>query len=433
MLTNATNFKTCLLGTLKNDIPFETWTDDQLTIALEDAVLMKKTLTLENEVFERYLRRKYPDTMTKYAQITESTRQGLRARAAKKMRDSDATMSSLSIARAASLMTTAGGVPQPVSAKQVVATGGKGLRLTLNHRIELINQELDIMRQVREEMEKNSAKKEREWIDRLKETEFRIWEVEQNSAQFEADVIEQANPISKQIPSNKFLKFLRFQDRMSDHLLDTLHLKFTKLKQIITNVRREMKQSRELGSNLRPIDFEKLEIEIGYVLNDNEENNRTFKALKLLNGEYQLKMKKQTDLLQDCRAQLARNESDLAKNQLYNATIKRDKQRAKREADRASELHARVQELLRSYVAPSVVEFAFTENAVQEARRHYRRTQHERQVQLFKIQARKRELLRAFLAGPKPLEARALRCNVPRRPSVASFSSCIAVKAIANK
>ena len=39
------------------------WTDEQLTVALEDAFNAQRTLNLENEVFERHLLRKDPQRL----------------------------------------------------------------------------------------------------------------------------------------------------------------------------------------------------------------------------------------------------------------------------------------------------------------------------------------------------------------------------------
>ena len=66
--------------------------------------------------------------------------------------------------------------------------------------------------------------------------------------------------------------------------MDRLNLKLIGKKRALRSLNREILQHQLHGKNLRPVDFEKLEIESKYVADENERNSKILNRLKLANG-----------------------------------------------------------------------------------------------------------------------------------------------------
>ncbi|XP_008202090.1 coiled-coil domain-containing protein 113 [Nasonia vitripennis] len=398
--TSSLSVVSKLLASTKDEINFEEMSDEQLGSTLEEAMRTNRTLTLENEVFERYLRRRDPQCLHKLSYVVESARQAQKLSRLRisqqqprggstpslqsftaKPASSSATLLSVQLAR------TASGSQQAVGLAKRAA---KGLKITVAHRIELVEKEVEEMRRQYREFEKGLFGKKEGLETMLEEINYRIKECEDTAEQFENEVLNQVDPVSKRITADSFVKFVERQLKLAEIAVDKLNLKIVTTKRLIRQTKKQIDQREELGNTLRPVDFEKLKIENKYLTDDIERYNRTIKTLKQINGHYGLTLKSHKERLLEKKSKLQSIENELTSKERENVDLRRCQTRATREIRKAEGQLNHIKKLREEYEIPEVRDFLEVQKQLQEARKNFKRLGRRRKLQLFTLRSLRR-------------------------------------------
>mgnify|MGYP000669054832 CR=1 FL=1 len=157
--------------------------------------------------------------------------------------------------------------------------------LTIEQKLEVVQSELDDISKERNESKIASEK----LIDTLKavleETDIRIAELKKDAYEFKRDIVVGAeNMRTGKTMAEKVVRYLEDKLRQRDAMIEKLRLKNATLKTAKGKVEAQLRQKEEMGDVLHYIDFHQLQIENKQYVLKIEERNEELLRLKLTTG-----------------------------------------------------------------------------------------------------------------------------------------------------
>ncbi|CAG5097621.1 Similar to CCDC113: Coiled-coil domain-containing protein 113 (Homo sapiens) [Cotesia congregata] len=261
---------------IEEEPQYDDMTDEELKSCLELSIRTNRILSLENDVFERYLAHHDPQSLQTSSPVSPTSSSSIRT---------------FSGSRGfASILTTN---PSP-----------KGLRITLSHRIEMANKEIDEMKKQLVACEKQITRKKSNFTAELEEIELRIRDIDEAKEQLEIHVVKKEADKTGKISADKFLRYIETWTKAVDRVIDKLRLKSLTIKSQIKKARLQLRQREELGETLHLIDFQALAIENEEYLKKIDDKNRQLGQLKKITGRYNIE-------LSNCKEQLTEQQASL--------------------------------------------------------------------------------------------------------------------------
>ncbi|XP_033346334.1 uncharacterized protein LOC117231740 [Bombus vosnesenskii] len=300
-----------------DDISFDVMNPDDLHQTHSDLLQEIWMLTLENDMYERYLSRQDPHGLKKNLSIVQNSYQAIknvldRAKITRRVTahllprssrmsfresvinvhdpgrysvvstPSIVSMPSVSRLGATSIMTVGTTGDSPKSEYQVNSfEAGPSekchwkinckvedlqrylcYRITIAHRMFMARKEVEEMKRKLEQMQVFVRKKKATMRAKIEEIEIRISEAHESMAEFESEVVvEGVDSITGKIPAERVIRFIEEWLRSANTILERLRLKSATLRMLIRKARQQLAQRKELGELLHAVDFEKLSIE----------------------------------------------------------------------------------------------------------------------------------------------------------------------------
>lgn len=158
--------------------------------------------------------------------------------------------------------------------------------LSIEHKLDIVNHELDHIHSVTDETKKSSEK----IIDTLKavleETDQRIAELRKEAYEFKRDIVVGAeNFRTGKTMAEKVIRYMEEKLRHKDMYIEKMKLKNASIKGSMNKIEQQLKQKEEMGDVLHYIDFHQLQIENKQYIDKIEQRSAELLQLKMTTGK----------------------------------------------------------------------------------------------------------------------------------------------------
>ncbi|XP_011063335.1 PREDICTED: coiled-coil domain-containing protein 113-like [Acromyrmex echinatior] len=361
-------------------------TETELRQVLENVIYSNVLLRLENDIFERYLMRRNPESVQKITQILETAKR-VQKIAPQHSRISPVTSASGSLANvrdkdSASLLLQ-------FHQLQLQLHFLLNRRLTYMHRIEMVNTEIRELQKKLKKIEQTSTKKKIYLRARIEENQISIHEILKNREEFEENVVQKGvDIITGKIPAEKFIRFIEESLKVVDLIIEKNRLKMATIKCQIRKVKLQLKHRKE-GETLRVIDFEQLKIENKICVQKIDEKNQYLLEMKRNAGRYTItlsKHKKKVDglmlIMNQVRNKIVSKKQEIVKLQSKQIATKI-------EIDKEKEQLKSIMELINNFEIPSVVDSIKLRMKLQESQKIHKQLSRQREIHRITFKSRK--------------------------------------------
>ncbi len=193
------------------------------------------------------------------------------------------------------------------------------------------------------------------------------------------------NPVTMQVPLERFQKFIRNYNKNGTIAIEKMRLKCFTLESSYTDKKLELQQRMDMSSILRPVDFEKLKIDIKNLTNTLDEKTANMMGLKSINGNISVQ-------LVDERRQLTSLEDHLHG---YKEKCKSYRQETEEMCEKIVKIEEDIKnwnnlvdelnEKVRSYAAPSFEDYFQLKIQLRNTRKEENRLQRKKNIALIKL------------------------------------------------
>ncbi|XP_024888205.1 coiled-coil domain-containing protein 113-like [Temnothorax curvispinosus] len=373
---------------------YEDMTETELRQALEDIVYSNLFLRLENDIFERYLARRDPESLQTIAQILETAKrvQKIAPQHSRtspvisvtgslvNVRDRDSV--SVASVRSGSRHVT----PSLLTAR--APTGGT--KITYMHRIEMANTEIRELQKGLEKFEQTSTKKKIYLRARMEESQISTRETCRTREEFEENVVQKGiDSITGKIPAEKFIRFVEERLKVVDIMVEQIRLKMTTIKCQIRKVKLQLKQRKELGEALRAIDFEQLNIENEVCIRKIDEKTQYLLEMKRIVGHYSIALSKHKEKVEGLMLIMNEIKDKIVSKRQEIINLQSEQIATKIEIEKAEKQLKSTVELIENFEVPSVIDSIKMRMKLQELQRIHKQLSRQREIQRITLKSRK--------------------------------------------
>ncbi|CAK9819780.1 Coiled-coil domain-containing protein 113 [Anthophora quadrimaculata] len=386
-----------------DEINYDVMTMEELQ-QMQDNLLQKIwMLSLENDVYERYLNRQDPQIIKTITNILERAKYTRRATAqllprSSRMSFRESAMT-LRLGSRHSIMST-GSVGSVHSLSRfgtpsllTVGTYGESAKITMAHRIAMSKKELEELKKKLEQFRQYARKKQEIMRAEIEEIEIRINEAQETKEEFEEDVVVKGvDHITGKIPAERVTRFLEEWLRSANTIIERLRLKTATTRMQIRKARRQLAQREELGESLHAVDFEKLNIENQDYVKMLEEKSVYVIDMKRIAGHYHLKLtqhkQKLNDLLfalNDVKKEILLKQKQIEELEGETVAINVNIKRMSKELDN-------LLFFMENYMAPDIQDFVELQQEYAELKRAYKLLQRRKNIEKIIYEAYKKQV-----------------------------------------
>ncbi|XP_011693485.1 PREDICTED: coiled-coil domain-containing protein 113 [Wasmannia auropunctata] len=373
---------------------YEEMTETELRQILENVVYSNLFLRLENDIFERYLARRDPESLQTITQILETAKRVQKivpqydraspvtslAGSLANFRDRDSV--SVTSVRSGSRHVT----PSVLTAR--APTGGT--KVSYMHRIEMANTEIRELLQGLKKLEQMSTKKKIFLRARMEENQISTREILKNREEFEENVVQKgADSITGKIPAEKFIRFIEEWLKVVDIVMEHIRLKMATIKCQIRKVKLQLKQRKELGEALRAVDFEQLNIETQVGIRKIDEKNQYVLEMKRIAGRSSITLSKHKEkvdrlmlMMNDVRDKIVSKKQEIVK-------LQSEQIAAKNVIEKEEKQLKSMIELIENFKVPSVIDSIKMRMELQNLERIHKQLSRQREIQRITLKSQK--------------------------------------------
>ncbi|XP_018306894.1 coiled-coil domain-containing protein 113 [Mycetomoellerius zeteki] len=390
---SAFSIGSLVLTPKQDEFCYEDMTETELRQVLENIIYSNLFLRLENDIFERYLARRNPESLQTIAQILETAKR-VQKIAPQHSRTSPVMSASGSLvnvrdkdsASVASVTPSRHVTPSLLTAR---APSG-GTKITYMHRIEMVNTEIRELQKKIEKIEQTSTKKKIYLRARMEENQISIREIFKNREEFEENVVQKGiDSIMRKIPAEKFIRFIEDSLKVVDIITEQIRLKMATTKCQIRKVKLQLRHRKELGEALRVIDFEQLNIENQICVQKIDEKNQYLLEMKRIAGRYNItlsKYKEKVDglmlIMNEVRNKIVSKKQEIVK-------LQSEQIATKIEIDKEEKQLKSIMKLINNFEIPSVIDSIKLRMKLQELQKIHKRLSRRREIQRITFKFRK--------------------------------------------
>ncbi|XP_011310227.1 coiled-coil domain-containing protein 113 isoform X2 [Fopius arisanus] len=288
-----------------------------------------------------------------------------------------------------SMSPSTGGSVQTVTGSRrygsVLIPQTKSLRITVNHRIEMANKEIEEMKKHLVNLEQETIKKKANLKAKTEEIQMRIKDIQEAKTQLEENVIKGVDPVTGKIPAEKFIRFIEDRIKAADRMIEKLRLKSLSLKQQIKKVKIQLQQREELGETLHPIDFQVLAIENHDYLKKIEEKTADLSELKKITGRYNLELSIKKNKLLEQRQILKNMEKEIELKKKHIEKLKVEGKNIKDEVEKTDKQIEEINKLMAEQKVPDVLELIKVQAELQEMKKTFKRLERRKNIQMIAL------------------------------------------------
>ncbi|XP_067207927.1 cilia- and flagella-associated protein 263 [Linepithema humile] len=385
MSLSTISFGSLGLTSKRDEFCFDDMTDAELQQELENIADSNLLLRLENDVFERYLARKEPDSLQTIAQLLET---------AKRMQK----IASQYNRTASPIISTRGSLAN-IYDKDVVSVGSihsrgsryvtpsilmdkaprGGAKISYAYRIEMVNTEIRELQKILKNLEQTSKRKKVYLRAQVEENEISILEICKIKEEFENNVVQKS--IKRKIPAEKFIRFVEEWLKATNTAIERVKLKMTSVKSQIRKVRMQLEQRKALGEALRTIDFEQLGIENQDCMQKIEEKNRYLLQMKRIAGHYSIALTRHKGKLDDLMSTMNKVRDQIVSKKLEMKKLRSKQAALKIEIEKEREQLKSMTMLIDEFEVPDVIDFIKMRVELEQLRRMHKLLSRQRKIQ----------------------------------------------------
>nr|XP_012229377.1 PREDICTED: coiled-coil domain-containing protein 113 [Linepithema humile] len=406
MSLSTISFGSLGLTSKRDEFCFDDMTDAELQQELENIADSNLLLRLENDVFERYLARKEPDSLQTIAQLLET---------AKRMQK----IASQYNRTASPIISTRGSLAN-IYDKDVVSVGSihsrgsryvtpsilmdkaprGGAKISYAYRIEMVNTEIRELQKILKNLEQTSKRKKVYLRAQVEENEISILEICKIKEEFENNVVQKS--IKRKIPAEKFIRcydrhftivhsslacrFVEEWLKATNTAIERVKLKMTSVKSQIRKVRMQLEQRKALGEALRTIDFEQLGIENQDCMQKIEEKNRYLLQMKRIavafdTGHYSIALTRHKGKLDDLISTMNKVRDQIVSKKLEMKKLRSKQAALKIEIEKEREQLKSMTMLIDEFEVPDVIDFIKMRVELEQLRRMHKLLSRQRKIQ----------------------------------------------------
>ncbi|KOC66367.1 Coiled-coil domain-containing protein 113 [Habropoda laboriosa] len=412
-----------------DEINYDVMTMEEMQ-QMQDNLLQKIwMLSLENDVYERYLNRQDPQiirTITNIlerAKITRRVTGHLVPRSSRmSFRESIANLrggSKHSIATASSAGSLHSlsrfGTPSLLT----VGTYGEATKLvgrinfylkikclsceilgillfceiTMAHRMAMAKKELEQLKKKLDHLKQFARKREEIMRAEIEEIEIRINEAHETKEEFEEEVVVKGvDPITGKIPAERVTRFFEDWLRSANTIIERLRLKSATARTQIRKARRQLAQREELGESLHAVDFEKLNIENQDYVKMLEEKSVYVIDMKKIAGHYHLKLTQHKQKLNDLLFTLNAVKREILLKQKQIEELEDEHVAVNLNRKRMSKQLETLLNFMDNYIAPDIQDFVELQEQYAALQRTYKLLQRRRNIEKIIYEAYRKQI-----------------------------------------
>ncbi|XP_034947063.1 coiled-coil domain-containing protein 113 [Chelonus insularis] len=402
---------------LENEPIYQNINTEELKDYLKDSIYINRILTLENEIFENFLVHNNPQALAIMTQTLETTKKVL----SQKSHGSSCSSSNSSISHFYQLGQNIGGIKEnsPMSPGKISNSSKsiknidsnenlsksriypsvlsnysstKGFRITLSHRIEMTNKQIDEMKKQFIIREKQIGIKKMNLTAQLDEIELRIRDIEEVKKELEYIIQNKdAESTTKKILADKFIKYMKTWMKTVTHVMDKLRLKSYSIKSQIKKIQQQLRQREEFEQTFYVIDFEALTIENQDYLKKIKTTNKELINLKKVLGRYNLKLDHFRKKLEEQRNKIDNLEKEINIKENNIDKLKKDIELFKSKLENINQQKSK---FLIDKELPDVIDFIKIQTELEEMKKTQKRIERHKNIQITALKTfKKRQML----------------------------------------
>ncbi|PAA46422.1 hypothetical protein BOX15_Mlig026563g1 [Macrostomum lignano] len=317
------------------DDPIQNLSNEKLYELLQNILTENEKLTMENEMFEKFLRRVEPNALGGGAGLLGSS-----------------TASQASQQEAAPTR----GVRKRSRSKG--SASERTLRLTAEQKCDIAQREIEELREELKRMEGDCEKIIDKKLAMIEETQVRAIEIKKFEHEFHRDVI--VGGVSKRtgkVECEKFERHHRDLIGKRHALINKLVLKNQALKVSLRKLKSQLRQKEEMGDVLSKVDFDQLKIENSQYMDKIDEKNQELLKLKLMAGRTLQVLNQHKKKLAFLNKELDRIKADIQQRNDLLRRVDAEATIAEEERLKAEVINRRLREQLSDYKVPEVLEY----------------------------------------------------------------------------
>ncbi|XP_017788696.1 PREDICTED: coiled-coil domain-containing protein 113-like [Habropoda laboriosa] len=406
-----------------DEINYDVMTMEEMQ-QMQDNLLQKIwMLSLENDVYERYLNRQDPQiirTITNIlerAKITRRVTGHLVPRSSRmSFRESIANLrggSKHSIATASSAGSLHSlsrfGTPSLLT----VGTYGEATKITMAHRMAMAKKELEQLKKKLDHLKQFARKREEIMRAEIEEIEIRINEAHETKEEFEEEVVVKGvDPITGKIPAERVTRFFEDWLRSANTIIERLRLKSATARTQIRKARRQLAQREELGESLHAVDFEKLNIENQDYVKMLEEKSVYVIDMKKIAGHYHLKLTQHKQKLNDLLFTLNAVKREILLKQKQIEELEDEHVAVNLNRKRMSKQLETLLNFMDNYIAPDIQDFVELQEQYAALQRTYKLLQRRRNIEKIIYEAYRKQIQIRKKSSDHPKRRQLVICRI---------------------
>lgn len=337
----------------------------ELSARIEEFQKEVAEIDLENELLERYLEKNDPELLVGIQMQLAKQKAPARIKfAVNAKRSVDTTHSAGNFSRRESLTSTIfdtisiGTAASFARSARTLDSQQQEMRVGYGMRTELCNKEAAVVMAETDRIQGITKLQCRELIAEIEELRLTNDEVIETRREFKEFVlVNGAHPLTKRVPSERFQKFFDKWTRNGNAMVENFRMRTTTLKRNSVQMKLALTVKAELSSILRPVDFEKLEIETEQLQKEIEQKTIHVLALKRTTGNGSLALSMQRKQLLNKEAQLKRLLADQERVRKLTLNYEVSSDNAVKDIARWTRRKEKLNEKMLTYEAPTILDY----------------------------------------------------------------------------
>ncbi|XP_078053789.1 cilia- and flagella-associated protein 263-like [Augochlora pura] len=364
---------------------------------MQDSLLQQTwMITLENDVYERYLTRFDPQIMKSITQMLERTRHTRRITRMISMRtsrmsfrDSVATIPDMlrrktisSRASTPSMISVLSEAKTPIVSVFPTWKPTDSTKVPIAHRITMANKEVEHMTKNLSELKVAVQKRIGIMRAEIEELEIRMSEVQEAKEEFEENVvIGGVDPITGKIPAEKVVRFIDEWLKSANTIIERLRLRSATHRMLIKKTRHQLAQTEQLGEALRAVDFQQLNIQNKDYVRMIEEKTMYVLDMKRIAGHYHLKLTQRKQKLRDLQQTLNGLKMEMLQRDKQIRELRVEYKQVERDVAKVDKDRNNLITYVDNHSVPEVLEFVHVYAEVEQLQKKYKRLERRKYVE----------------------------------------------------
>lgn len=384
MSVYQTGGRSCALSQNSRSMSNSRWETDMDVITDEELVKLVnnikekvRILTLENEILEKTIMRLEPSLMNGVYQALEYATRMPSGTSVSLLRTGTSKFGLVDPLTSASRMLASSSrhqasrilasCPSRVSTRKAESKTklsggtivlGAGARINVLERAELVNKEMEVLVSNLNKSRNRGAKQRALLKAKLEEVGLKETEIERANEMFRQEVLVDGwDKIAQRIPAEIWIRFMTEWVKISDSQIGKLRLRTSTLNTQYSKLKGQIKVKAELSESLRPVDFEKLQIENGESLKLIDHKFQQLGELKKMTGDANLNLTIHKKAMMEQNSYLNKVLSTIQNKEHMTVQLDKEREFIQVQVDVLSQRLNEIRKVRLKYQVPNIMEY----------------------------------------------------------------------------